>query len=409
MFDKILAPTLGALAVVALISPASAQYPQQQPQYAPPQTSQACVRLESQLASLDSQNGPNPQQRQLEADYNQQRQQMDRLVARSRGMGCGRNFLFGPRPPQECRGLEDQIDRMRNQVARLESQLNRGRGDRGLHEARRRDIIAALAQNQCGPQYQAAAQQERQPARPGLFGLLFGDRSAPQQPLPPQDYVEVPQTSTFRTVCVRTCDGFFFPVSFSTVPSRFGQDENMCRRTCPGTEAMMFSYPNPGGTLEQATSITGQPYPSLPNAFRYQREFVKDCSCKPAGMSWEQALAGAEDGTLQSGDIIVDENRSRAMSGQNGINAATPDEAARAAQDNAVIGEGVVEGAANTEVPDGYYTEQTPRTAEPYYMPPAQYPQQPQYAPPQQYAPPPAQQPQRRQPRDDRYVHPTFR
>src|SRR5690606_29512315 len=30
---------------------------------------------------------------------------------------------------------------------------------------------------------------------------------------------------TYRTVCVRLCDGFFFPISFATTPDRFGADE----------------------------------------------------------------------------------------------------------------------------------------------------------------------------------------
>jgi hypothetical protein len=33
---------------------------------------------------------------------------------------------------------------------------------------------------------------------------------------------------TFRTVCVRTCDGYYFPISYSTVPNRFTDDQNTC-------------------------------------------------------------------------------------------------------------------------------------------------------------------------------------
>ncbi len=363
------------------------------PQYgAPPQAqgNPACLQLETQLAQLDGQ-GADPQQAQLEAAYNQQRTEVERMTARSRGMGCGRNFLFGPRPPAECRGLENQIDRMRDQVERLESQLSRGRGGSSARENRRRGILIALARNQCGQQYQAAAPQQE---RGGLFGLLFGNRGGgggggvPQESYPQQ----APQSSTFRTVCVRTCDGFFFPVSFTTVPARFGQDDNICRRTCPGTEAILFSYPNPGGTIEQATSTSGQPYKDLPNAFKYQSEFVKDCSCKPAGQTWEQALSGAEDDTLQRGDIVVDEERAKAMSQPKGGEAvATPDQASRAAQDSATqfTNEGVIEGPANTDPPAGYAQPgQNPpastneRTAVPYYVPAPRQQREPVYSPP---------------------------
>lgn len=415
MNHTILALALGALALSATgaaaqydapppYSPPPAQQNPQQPapygvppqqSYGAPQaqSNPACVQLEAQLAQFDAQ-GADPQQQQIEAAYNEQRTQMERLTARSRGMGCGRNFLFGPRPPAECRGLENQIDRMRDQVERLESQLSRGRGSANAREGQRRGIINALARNQCGAQYQASAPQQE---RGGLFGLLFGNRGGGGGGYRETYPTQVPQTSTYRTVCVRTCDGFFFPVSFTTVPARFGQDDNICRRTCPGAEAMLFSYPNPGGTIEQATSVSGQPYTSLPNAFKYQTEFVKDCSCKPAGQTWEQALSGAEDDTLQRGDIIVDEERARAMSQpKDGGAVATPDQAARAAQDSAtqVINEGVIEGPANTDPPIGYPDPNlgaqgnqaggnpNERTAVPYYVPSPAQPREPVYSPP---------------------------
>lgn len=402
MNHTILALALGALALTA--PGALAQYDAPPPytpppaQYSPPppppqqaQANPACLQLEAQLAQLDSGGGADPQQAQLEAAYNQQRTEMEKMTARSRGMGCGRNFLFGPRPPAECRGLENQIDRMRDQVERLESQLNRGRGGQNAREGHRQGLVAALARNQCGQQYQAAAPQQQQ-GRGGLFGLLFGNRGGSggggfQETYPSQ----MPQTSTFRTVCVRTCDGFFFPVSFTTVPARFGQDDNICKRTCPGAEAILFSYPNPGGTIEQATSQSGQPYKDLPNAFKYQTEFVKDCSCKPAGQTWEQALSGAEDDTLQRGDIVVDEESAKRLSQPKGGEAvATPDQAARAAQDSAtqVTNEGVVEGPANTDPPIGYpepgQAQGNPdeRTAVPYYVPPPPRAREPVYSPP---------------------------
>ena len=414
MLKKILAPALGAFALASLAAGALAQvepqYQPPQPQYQPQyntqgqQASPACVRLEAQLASLSNPNAADPRQQQIEASYNQQREEVERMTARSRSMGCGRNFLFGPRPPPECRGLQNQIDRMRDSVERLEDQLNRGRGDSGLNEARRRDVVAALAHHRCGSQYEAQIPQQE---RGGLFGFLFGNRGGYTETYPGAPVEGVP-SGTFRTVCVRTCDGFFFPVNFTTVPARFGQDESICKRTCPGTEAMLFSYPNPGGTIEQATSTSGQPYTSLPNAFKYQTEYVKDCSCKPAGKTWEQALSGAGDDTLQRGDIVVDEERARTMSQPTGAqpaagNVVTPDQAASVAQDGATDAppEGVIEGPANTELPPGYVPDPNARVAEPYYLPPSQ-------APPQA-APPPPQQQQRQQRPDPRYLPPQFR
>jgi hypothetical protein len=33
-------------------------------------------------------------------------------------------------------------------------------------------------------------------------------------------------------MCVRLCDGFYFPVSFSTLGSRFPEDEAKCKDQC---------------------------------------------------------------------------------------------------------------------------------------------------------------------------------
>ncbi|MGQ4272524.1 DUF2865 domain-containing protein [Terrihabitans sp. B22-R8] len=332
-----------------------------------------CARLEAELSSL--QNQPAARDDRLEASYSQARRQLDSVTARYRGMNCGRSSLFGPRPPPECRALENQMEDLEDQVERLANAVRRSRSSAG-NDSRRQSLMAALAQNGCGGYQQAAPQQRRQG---GLFGLLFGNRGAPVQEAPVQEMpMEQPRSSTYRTVCVRTCDGFFFPVSFATNESRFPEDENICRRTCPGTEAQLFTYPNPGGTLEQAVSTTGQPYKDMPNAFKYQTQFVKDCSCKPANQSWAQALAGAEDASVQSGDIIVDENRSRQMSQPaGGRRTATPAEAARAAQDSAhsVTTEGVQEDVGGTDV-----SEPEVRTAVPVYGPNGGAPQI--YAPP---------------------------
>ena len=67
---------------------------------------------------------------------------------------------------------------------------------------------------------------------------------------------------------MRTCDGAYFPISFATVPARFPDDEKTCKALCPATEATLFAYRNPGEDMNQAVSISGQPYTALPNAFQ---------------------------------------------------------------------------------------------------------------------------------------------
>ena len=119
---------------------------------------------------------------------------------------------------------------------------------------------------------------------------------------------------TYRTVCVRTCDGFYFPISFATDPSRFAEDEKVCQHSCPAAEVMLFSYRNPGEDVSQAVSIGGQLYSTLPNAFRYRQAFDSSCSCKRPGETWAQALKNIDDTTVERGDIVVNQERARLLS-----------------------------------------------------------------------------------------------
>ena len=115
---------------------------------------------------------------------------------------------------------------------------------------------------------------------------------------------------------MRSCDGFYFPISFATVPARFPDDEKTCKSLCPAAEATLFAYRNPGEDMSQAVSINGQPYSSFPNAFRYRQEFNPSCSCKAPGQTWADALKSIDDtaAAQQQGDIIVTEESAKKMS-----------------------------------------------------------------------------------------------
>jgi hypothetical protein len=278
-----------------------------------PDQNPVCVRLESQLALIDR-GGADParaeQIRRYEETVDRQQFELDRTVDQARRAGCESSgfFLFGGQPPQ-CGEINGRISRMRSQLDRSTIDLERLRGGNVDRGEQRRGILAALAQNNCGPQYRNAALSRPQ----NFFDALFGGGGS--STMPPPDVAidpDAPQSSTFRTVCVRTCDGFYFPISFSTVPSRFADDERTCQRMCPASEALLFSHRNPGEDMRQAVSVSGKPYTELPNAFRYRQEFNASCSCRRAGQSWTEAV-GQRDSTVERGDIVVTEDRSKAM------------------------------------------------------------------------------------------------
>lgn len=117
-------------------------------------------------------------------------------------------------------------------------------------------------------------------SRPGAgsgtsFYLPFGGSLfQPDLNPPPQD------DGPYRTLCVRMCDGYYFPISHSTGASNLSHDAERCTASCGG-DARLFYHPNPGGNVESMVDMTGHAYGSYPTAFKYRRTLVAGCQCRP--------------------------------------------------------------------------------------------------------------------------------
>ena len=311
---------LACAALLAVLAPGVDALAQTSPG-APPQgapLNPMCPRLEAQLATIDHGGGSgdparDDQIRRYQDAATKQQAELDRVTSQAKRMGCDSSGFFSLFNGQsaQCGPVNNQIQQMRANLDQITTSLERLRGggfgspDR---DNQRRSVLTALAQNNCGPQYVNAA-----PAPGGFLNNLFGNNN-PGPGAPGADLG--PQSGTYRTVCVRSCDGFYFPISFATVPAKFPEDEKTCKALCPATDASLFSYRNPGEDINQAVSINGQPYSSSPNAFRYRQEFNPSCSCKAAGQTWSDALKSIDDKAAAEGqgDIIVTEESAKKMS-----------------------------------------------------------------------------------------------
>jgi hypothetical protein len=278
-----------------------------------------CARLEAQLGAIDRGVGADParaeQARRLDDTLSKQQADLDRTQAQWQRLGCQAPSLFSIFSNQapQCGPLNNQIFQLRTTIDRTMGDLQRTRHGAD-DEMQRQSVIGALAQNNCGPQYRAAAA----PQQRGFFETLFGGGGGGGGPgggAPPgaADYPQV-GGSGYRTLCVRTCDGFYFPISYSTSPARFAEDEQACQKLCPATEAVLYSHRNPGEDVSQAVATNGRVYKDLPNAFRYRREFSATCSCKQVGQSWADAMGQTKDSTVERGDVVVTEERAKALS-----------------------------------------------------------------------------------------------
>ena len=84
--------------------------------------------------------------------------------------------------------------------------------------------------------------------------------------------------NTVRTLCVRACDGYYFPISFSTSKKYLEVDEATCQRLCPAGDAALYFHSRRAGP-ETMVSIDGSSYTDLPNAFRYRKVLDRSCTC----------------------------------------------------------------------------------------------------------------------------------
>lgn len=91
--------------------------------------------------------------------------------------------------------------------------------------------------------------------------------------------------TTYRTVCVRLCDGFFWPISFATTKANLKRDSETCQNTC-GSPVALYHYTNPGGGPEDMVDLDGRSYARLSSAFLYRTTYEPSCKCR--AHPWEQ-------------------------------------------------------------------------------------------------------------------------
>lgn len=256
--------------------------PQQQPQpgssqpYAQQgvgQRSGVCLQLEQRLAQEANKGSQaRDQLPKLDADIRQTERQVQTTDAQLERNECYEYFLFSKtlRRTRACVDLAGQADAAKRRLRELEvqKQLVTSSSGRSFQD----DIIRELARNNCGAGYQQEASRRgsgsiwQDEEDSGPSGGRFGN-------LP---------FATYRTLCVRLCDGYYFPVSFSTLPTHFDRDQDVCQSRC-AAPAELFYHQNPGGAVEGAISHKSkQSYSAMRTAFRYRKEYVQGCSCKQA-------------------------------------------------------------------------------------------------------------------------------
>jgi hypothetical protein len=186
------------------------------------------------------------------------------------------------RAADACAELQSQLVALEN-ADRAQWEGQGSPADPYAIERQRSAVLKALAANRCRS---ADAKRKGRPNRlfAGIFGgkrpfrnggflegRLFGDRFA----------LDDLTVGSYRTLCVRTCDGYYFPISFSASGDELRRDENACRALCPSQDVAIYVQRNPGDEGAPMVSLAGEPYTAMSAAFRYRSEYDRECTCGP--------------------------------------------------------------------------------------------------------------------------------
>jgi Protein of unknown function (DUF2865) len=271
-----------------------------------------CNSLERQLANAGSGGGNFARYARAAAA---QGEQIRVAQSQARRAGCGGGFfsIFGleDQQPRSCGRIMNTIRRMeanRAALLRKRDSLSGGGGSR-------RAIQAALSANDCnGAKVINVKASRKLPApvddirevRTSLYDRLVDEEPARKlRKEEPKEHKSIQRVTsgddqddvrregnsvyvpggTVRTLCVRTCDGFYFPVSFSTTKDRFSKDAATCESMCPGAETKLYYHSIPDEEPEQMVDMTGARYMSTPTAFQYRVNGARStpgCTCQAA-------------------------------------------------------------------------------------------------------------------------------
>ena len=261
-------------------------------------TNPRCRELEAQLATGSPSAGQDQLPR-IEDDMRQADAQFHRAQSDAERSDCYEDmFLFGRslRRTPRCVDLDRQVQSAKATLAQLKAQrdaIMRGNSPRG----RREDIVAELARNRCGDQY--AHEYDSQRSRSSSIFSFFSREEDASPDEPPSSHFAPPPapgygggSSTYRTLCVRECDGFYFPISTYATEAQFREDEAKCHSLC-ASPAELF-YHRSDQDVDQMVSLNGRPYVSMPYAFRNRKYYIRGCSCNASEYSPEQIARSEE-------------------------------------------------------------------------------------------------------------------
>lgn len=254
--------------------------------------SAVCRQLEAQLANAGTRGGA----ARANSLVGRQKQELRKAKGQLRAAGCGFFSVGG-----QCSSLRSIVSRMERNLENLQGRAGGGTRSRG-------QIMAALNANDCGRGSTQRQMMARSDDRTSLLSAFFGDyRRPPPSTRRPWGFSEDGMRREFRdrsgaerdtdsraardgvgavfggrsfqAMCVRTSDGYYFPVSPSSYRSDLKRDRNNCQAMCPGADVAIYYKRLEDDESDGMISATnGATYGSLPTAYQYRDKPPVGCS-----------------------------------------------------------------------------------------------------------------------------------
>lgn len=139
----------------------------------------------------------------------------------------------------------------------------------------------------------------------GGSSSTFGDSAASDASSSRQNKHASAGLTSGRSVCVRLCDGAFFPIAPMANRSDIANNEESCSALCPDAPTALYVEPSGSDKIEDAVSPSGAPYTALPVALRYRTAQDNTCACH---RTLAKAYPILHDRTLRKGDSVMTAN-----------------------------------------------------------------------------------------------------
>jgi hypothetical protein len=209
--------------------------------------------------------------------------------------GCNAAAKAGQKLNAQCRAEAREVLRTRDALARASQRADTGNAVAQQREA----ILQEMARFNCNANSSAGVTERRGNIFDRLFGA-FEDDPNDGVSTRGEEFSGSAGYETVRTVCVRKVDGYYWPISYSTLVQYAGNDLNSCEAQCPGMDVDLYYYDNPGQEPDQMINLQGTPYRSLPTAFAYRTTYDPANSCKTPVSYGSIGLSAQADGSSRA-------------------------------------------------------------------------------------------------------------